>query len=226
MVIKVGHRGVRGYVSENTLASFKRAITLKVDMIELDVHKCKTGEIVVIHDFNVERVTDGNGKIVDLSYSQIKNLHIDKKHKIPLLKDVFNLVERRVKINIEIKDYSMFKDVVDNIHNYIKKGWKYSDFVVSSFKHRELFGVIKLDPKIRTGFLYDESISKKIIKGVNDAGAYSINLNHNKIDKKVVNYAHNLGLKVFVWTVNSKEDIKEMKKLGVDMICSDYPDRI
>lgn len=68
MVI-IGHRGAKGYEPENTLASFQKAITLGVDMIELDVYSVKTGEIVVMHDQTVDRTTNGTGPVTNFSFT-------------------------------------------------------------------------------------------------------------------------------------------------------------
>ena len=120
MFLHIGHKGAAGYAPENTLASFQKALDLGVDMIELDVHKSKSGEIVVIHDDTVDKITNGKGKVGELTLKELKKLDVHfgsetkltrpmsgaeqiRKEKIPTLKEVLDLVNGKIKINIEIK---------------------------------------------------------------------------------------------------------------------------
>ena len=81
----IAHRGASGYEPENTLRSFKKAMELGVDIIELDVHKCKSGELVVIHDFNLNRTTNGKGLVKDKTLAELRELELKKSEKIPTL---------------------------------------------------------------------------------------------------------------------------------------------
>ena len=102
-LLKISHRGACGYEPENTLASFKKAIEINADMIELDVHVCKTGEVVVIHDEKVNRTTNGKGYVSQKNLESLKKLDAGKGKKIPTLIEVLDLVNKRVKVNIELK---------------------------------------------------------------------------------------------------------------------------
>jgi glycerophosphoryl diester phosphodiesterase len=74
MLTKIGHRGACGYAPENTLLSFQKAIELNVDMVELDVYVCKTGELVVIHDEKVDRTTNGHGYVMEKTFEELRSL--------------------------------------------------------------------------------------------------------------------------------------------------------
>jgi glycerophosphoryl diester phosphodiesterase len=74
MFLKIGHRGAAGHAPENTLLSFQKAMDLGVDMIELDVYVCKTGELVVIHDEKVDRTTNGTGYVREKTLDELKIL--------------------------------------------------------------------------------------------------------------------------------------------------------
>jgi len=139
MFLKIGHRWAAGYEPENTLASFKKAIDLNVDMIELDVYLCKTGELVVLHDPKVDRTTNGIGYIEEKTFEEVRNLDAGKGEKIPTLKEVFELTNRKVKINIELKWAGTAKPVSKLIKEYVENKWReYDDFMISSFDHYEL----------------------------------------------------------------------------------------
>ena len=76
-ILNIGHRGAKGYSPENTLNSFQKALELNADGVEFDVHVCKSGELIVIHDFTVDRTTNGKGAISDLTLSELKKLRIN-----------------------------------------------------------------------------------------------------------------------------------------------------
>ena len=149
-IIKVGHRGAMGYEPENTLRSFKKALELGVDMIEFDVYVCKSGELVVIQDDTLERTTNGKGLVIEKTLAELKELDAGKEEKIPTLEEIMDLADKKVKINIELKGDNTAKPVLNMIEKYVdEKGWKYDDFLVSSFNHNELKKFKELNPKIK-----------------------------------------------------------------------------
>lgn len=226
MVIKIGHRGAMGYSPENTLSSFKKALQLKVDMIEFDVQLCKSGEIVIIHDDNVDRTTSGSGYISEKTLSELKSLDAGNGEKIPTLNEALDLINRKVKVNIELKAQGIAKPVFELIEHYVKnKGWKYSDFLISSFNHSELEEFYKLNKKIQLGVLWEE-IPPRFTDFAKKINAWSVNLSLDFINQGFVDKAHKKGFKVLVYTVNDLADIKRMISLSVDGIFSNYPDRI
>jgi glycerophosphoryl diester phosphodiesterase len=254
-MLKIGHRGAAGYEPENTLSSFKRAIQLGVDIIELDVHECKTGELVVFHDSRLNGKTDGKGFIFDFSLNEIKKLKLFESEKIPTLCEALDFINRRVKVNIEIKSSVRAESVSKVIEEYVKKKrWRYSDFIISSFNHKELIKVYKLNPKIQISLLVPElkdMVLHKSFRGVflgtffqrkmnfskmmrlfnilNDnprIKIYSVNTPLDILDKMFVEEAHKHKIKVFVWTIDSVKQIEKAKSFGVDGIISNFPDRI
>ena len=226
MILKIGHRGAVGYEPENTLLSFKKALELNVDMIELDVHVCKTGEVVVIHDDKVDRTTDGKGYVAKKTFQKIRTLDAGKGQKIPILQEVLDMVNRKAKINIELKGKGTARPVSDIIEKYVKeKGWSYDDFLISSFNRHELQKFYQLNPKVRLGILIARPTTRfaRFAKKIN---AYSVNASIDLINKNFINNVHKKGLKVFVWTVNDFKEIEIMKSLEVDGIFSDFLDRL
>ena len=99
--IIIGHRGAMGHVTENTLESVQKAMDLDVDGIEIDIFKCKSGELVVFHDKNLSRLTDSNGLIESLDLDSIKKIRLQKKYIIPTLTEVLDLIRGKVFLNIE-----------------------------------------------------------------------------------------------------------------------------
>lgn len=225
-MIKIGHRGAMGYAPENTLISFKKALDLRVDMIELDVYVCKTGELVVIQDDKVDRTTNGKGWVTEMTFEELRSLDAGQGEKIPTLEEVFNLADEKTKINVELKGPETAKPVLSLIDNYVSsKRFSYDDFLISSFDHHELVKAKKINPDIKIGALIT-GVPIDYAKFGQDLGAYSVNLCREFINQEFVDDAHKKGLKVLVWTVNDHDEIKRMKDLGVDGIFSNFPDRL
>jgi glycerophosphoryl diester phosphodiesterase len=225
MVVKVGHRGAAGHEPENTLRSFRRAMELGADMVELDVHICGSGELVVIHDEMVDRTTDGTGEVAKMTFDELRGLDAGKGERIPTLQEVIDLATGRMGINIELKGLGTAGPALGHIEASVEKGWEISSFHVSSFRLEELTAIRKLSEDVRTGVLF--AIDDGGIMDFTERNrAHSLNPNHRVVTPDLVARAHERGLKIFAWTVNEAEDIARTKKLGVDGIISDYPDRI
>jgi glycerophosphoryl diester phosphodiesterase len=224
--LKIGHRGARGHEPENTLLSFKKALELDVDMIELDVYTLKDGHTVVFHDDELGRTTNGEGLLIGKTFEEIKKLDAGKGEKVPMLEEVLDLVDKKTQVNIELKGEDTAQPVARIVEKYVQeKGWSYDDFLVSSFNHRELKEFKDLKPEVKIGMLISD-VSPDYSQLAENLGAYSINVNKEFVTRELVNDVHEKGLKVFVWTVNNKDEIRRIKLLGVDGIFSDYPDRL
>lgn len=165
---KIGHRGAKGHLAENTLESIRKAIDLKVDAVEIDVHLCKTGELVVIHDFTVDRTTNGEGEVSEKTLDELRSLLIEGKYRIPLLTEVLDLIEEKCRINIELKGNNTAAETSRIIRDYVTgRSRSYSDFIVSSFQWNELFEVLKIDTNIPLGVLTETNVSEAIEIGKN-----------------------------------------------------------
>lgn len=222
----IGHRGAMGYETENTLAGVEKAIELGADMVEIDVFRCRSGEVVVFHDEKVDRLTDGEGFIEDLTIFQLKFLTVNGGHPIPMLQDVLKLTDKKCKINIELKGDNTADRVNHILKYYIeKKGWQPSDFLISGLKEKELRDFYALNKDIPIGILTmdDPEQALEIAKELN---AVSIHAYYKNLHKENVKTLQKEGFKVYAGVVNEPADIDTMKSLGVDGIFTDFPDRI
>ena len=225
-ILKIGHRGASGYEPENTLIAFEKAIHLNADGIELDVHLTSDGLLVVIHDETIDRTTNGKGEVNKMSLQELKKIRIDNLQEIPTLTEVFNLVDRRCLINIELKGIGTAKPVNELINQYIlNKNWEYTDFLVSSFDWKMLEETAILNPKIRLGVLTEESL-ETALAFAKKIKAFSIHPHHQLLTKENVALMHENGFEVFPWTVNTKEVIQNIKSFNVNGIISNFPDKI
>lgn len=225
-MLNIGHRGAKGYEPENTLLSFQKAIDIGVDGIELDVHLSSDLTIMVIHDETLDRTTNGKGFVNELSLQELKTFQIEKENTIPTLIEVFDLVNKRCFINIELKGKGTSKPVINLIEHYIEeKNWNYGHFIISSFNWSALQEVRKWNAKIPIGVLTHTDLDlaiafAKFIK------AETIHPYFHLLTKENTLKIQNEGFKVFAWTVNETEDIQKIKSFHVNGIISDFPDRI
>ncbi len=225
-LFKIGHRGAKGHVAENTLESIQKALDIGVDAIEIDVHKCASGELWVIHDFTLDRTTDGSGEIAKRPAEVIRKLKVEGNYKIPLLTEVLDLIQGKCTINIELKGLNTAEGVCKEVQERVATGkWKYSDFIISSFQQNELFKVRQLDEHIPLAVLSKASVPEAIELG-EKLNAFAIHPSLGIITRDNTKLCQDNGFKVNVWTVNEREDIRRMIEFGVDGIISDYPNRL
>ena len=223
-MLSIGHRGAMGYEPENTLLSIAKALTLGVDWIEIDVHNIEDN-LIVFHDRDLARTTNGTGNIYEHSFAELRSLDAGKGQQIPTLAEVFELVNRRCGINIELKGINTAELVIKLITEYITSGWQYTDFLVSSFNHYELKRIKDACPQIAIGTLI-YGLPPNYLDIAIELNAVAIVAAYDFVTSEIVKNIHNSGLKIFVYTVNKPKDIKIMKSLNVDGIISNYPDRV
>lgn len=222
MVLRIGHRGAAGYEPENTLRSFQKALDLDVDMVELDIHLCRSGELVVIHDHTLKRTTNGSGYVARKTLEELKQLDAGKGEKIPTLEEVLNLINGKVQVNVELKGRNTAKPLAQLLQKY--NYGSYDDYLVSSFNHAELAVFHELLPQVKTGMLYKKP--PRTLTTLKRNRAYALHISKNRITRGLLDKVHNLGMKVFAYTANDPQEIEKLYSLQVDGIFSDYPDRV
>lgn len=222
----IGHRGAMGHETENTLASVQKALDLGVDMIEIDVFRIDSGEIVVFHDRTVDRLSNGIGMIEDYNVFTMKQLTLEGGHKIPLLQDVLKLINNQVALNIELKGYKTAEKVNQIINYYISdRGWSPENIIISSFIWDELRDMRKFNKDVKIAILTEED-PLQAIEVAKELNAVAINPNFETLTAENTAKIHDEDLKIYTWTVNEPEDIQRMKDFGVDGIITNYPERV
>ena len=227
-MLKIGHRGACGYVPENTIESIEKAIALGVDGVEIDIFKCKSGELVLFHDQTLNNLVGRSERIEELTLEELSECLIMNKYSIPTLKKVLETVKPPLFINIELKGSGTALPTSDLLYDFtLKKKWSESSFIVSSFKWQELVKLRQLNTTIPIGILVDRRKTiNEAIEFANKINAYAIHPYYKMLNKKNVQKIKNNCFKVFTWTVNNKAEIDKIKKFNVDGIISSYPDRI
>jgi glycerophosphoryl diester phosphodiesterase len=221
--ILFAHRGASGYEPENTLLAFERALAMEARWIELDVYAIE-GELIVIHDDRLERTTNGTGFVMEKSLAYLRNLDAGKGQKIPFLREVFDLVNDRGGINIELKGPKTAAPAAALIAAAITAGRMTAEqLIVSSFNRKELLHFKTIYPEIRIGVLVS-GIPRRYARFTEETGAYAVHAGMNIVNSRFVADVQRRGLKLFVYTVNTVKDLKRMEDMGVDGVFTDYPD--
>jgi glycerophosphoryl diester phosphodiesterase len=235
-VLVIGHRGFSAAAPENTQASFKKAMEVGVDMIELDVHLSKDGQVVVIHDDTLNRTTNGKGKVVSYTLNELKQLDAGSwfgsqfsGERIPTLKEVLELTHGQVLLCIELKGGDLgqytLKDLADRSLQEVEKARMLSQVLFASFDLSAIERIREKNPGIPVALIYSKSWSSpqevtggRPIPVLSFRGTVLTQTNASK--------ARQQGIKVLVWTLNTEEHMEHFLKMGVDGIVTDYPDRL
>ncbi|MFD3158310.1 glycerophosphodiester phosphodiesterase [Haloimpatiens sp. FM7330] len=227
------HRGASGYAPENTLAAFKKAIEMKADGIELDVHLSKDGYLIVMHDEKVDRTTNGKGMIKSFTLEELKKLDAGSwyskefnNERIPTLEEVLKLIKpTSLFINLEIKaGYRLYPNIEEKVLNMLEKYDMLERSIISSFDHYSLVKIKQLNSKVKTGMLYMSSLFEpwdyaKSIK-VDALHPYYITLTKEFI---MGAYSHNLAINTY--TVNEESAIKQLAQGKISGLITNYPDK-
>lgn len=240
-----GHRGAAGVAPENTLPSFAVAATLGAGYLELDVHATADGAIVVLHDADVDRTTNGHGPIAELTWAHAAALdaghqftsdghrfpYRDQGVRLPLLADVLREFPHH-RLNIEIKQGE--PPIVDAVLDELRRAGSL-DRVLLAAEHDAIMGALRRATagRVATGMCVGDIVdfigrlTRDEWSGYTAPGnALQIPPAYDGIELVTaasVAAAHRSGLEVHVWTINDSTEIERLFDLGVDGVMSDLP---
>ncbi|WP_405688310.1 glycerophosphodiester phosphodiesterase family protein [Streptomyces sp. NBC_01387] len=206
-----------GVEPENTLRSFVRAEHAGMDAIELDLHLSKDGALVVMHDTEVDRTTDGKGAIADKTLAELRELDAGQGERIPVFEEVLDAV--RSPIQAEIKDAAaaralaqvmLRRDLVGRVE-------------VSSFHDEAVAEIAALVPGVRTALIASRW-GADVVDRAKAVGAATVALNIRRLTLEIVERAHAEGLKVLGWVVNTQDHLRLVRALDLDGATTDYPE--
>ncbi len=224
-ILKIGHRGAKGHLAENTIESIKKALDLGVDGIEIDVHRSASGQLVVFHDFTLDRMTNGTGEVSKHTLNQLKQVEVKGHCQIPTLSEVLTFLNNKCLLNIELKGHDTAKEAARLIDFFVeKKGWDYKNIIVSSFQNELLETVFNINKRIPLGVLADTNI-EEAVAFAKSIKAVSMHIDYTMLTLEIVEDLKK-DFKVFAYTVNNLKPIKRIKSYGVDGIISDFPNRL
>lgn len=230
------HRGASGwdvqYAPENTMPAFQKAVEMGADGIELDVQLTKDGQIVVIHDETIQRVSDGEGWVKDFTLQELQTFSFSKTHPeygfvaIPTLEEFLEMMQdNNLEINIEFKNSVIFYEGLEEKTAALVKGMNMENRIIySSFNHYSVQKIKKLAPRSKTGLLY--------MDGFIDVPEYGKTLQVDALHPRrhllqypgVVEACKRNNLAIHVWTVDVKTDMRRMCEIGIDAFITNCPD--
>lgn len=221
-VLIIAHRGASNLATENTLKAFQKAIEIGADYIEFDIHQLKDGEIVILHDTNIYRMTGKRGTLKEMTYEELKKFEIRDGEKIPTLHELIKLAKGKIALNCEVKGSGLAESLI----RILRKADIIESTIISSFKNDILLKIQQIEPSIRLAALRPTRLQwitslitpKKIIKTAVKNGFYAVNPRHFFVNRKFIERAHHHDIKVFPWTVDSEKKIRKLVKIGVDGI--------
>jgi glycerophosphoryl diester phosphodiesterase len=236
----IAHRGISGKAPENTLASFAKALdTTGIDMIELDVHLSKGNDVIVLHDRSLQRTTTGNGLARQYTLQELKRLDAGswfspryRDERIPTLNEVFELVQKRCWVNVELKHDAGTKYPIGMLEQRVLDvitDAGYKDHVLcSSFSASVRSRLRQLDATVKIGVIYniyrDFGRLPSTLAAPSDACVFVCA--KYELSERIVRDARTHGIAVYVYTLNSVHDVKRMVDLGIAGLMSDNADNI
>lgn len=215
--LTIGHRGVMGVEPENTLRSFVRAQEAGMDAVELDLHLSKDGALVVMHDAEVDRTTDGSGAIADRTLAELRELDAGKGERVPVFEEVLDAV--RSPLQAEIKDVAAARALAEVMH---RRGLA-ERVEVSSFHDEAVAEIASLVPGVRT-VLIASRWEAGVVDRATAVGAASLALNIRRLTLEVVERAHAEGLRVIGWVVNTQDQLRLARAFELDAVTTDFPE--
>lgn len=216
----VGHRGATGYAPENTLLSFKTAIDIGCDRAELDVKLSKDKQVIVFHDDEVSRLTNGVGLVGEMTLKELKELDCEQGEKIPTLQEVIDLCKDTIDLQIELKA----DGTPELVNNLIVENNIQDQIVISSFKDHWLKEIKQLNPSLKVGLLFKtEEVMSEIWNLIDSIPLDFLAPFSGMVTKEFIDKAHGLGKSVYAYRVNEKELGDKLIKMGVDSLGTDFP---
>ena len=206
-----------GTEPENTLRSFVAAQHAGLDVIELDLHLSKDGALVVMHDTDVDRTTDGTGPIAEKTLAELRALDAGRGERVPVFEEVLEAV--RAPLQAEIKDIAAARALAE----VMLKRDLVARVEVSSFHDEAIAEVTRLVPGVRTA-LIGSRYGTDIVERAVEAGAATVCLNIRRLTLEVVEQARKADLRIIGWVVNTQEQLRLVRALELDGATTDYPD--
>lgn len=248
--IAIGHRGAAGEAPENTLPSFARALELGAPILESDIHATRDGELVLLHDDEVDRVTDGAGRVADRTFAELQRLdaghhfsldggrsfpHRGRGLRIPSVAEAFRAFPG-ARFNFEVKEAP--PGAVERLVALISESGREPITLLTSGRDG-IMQAIRRELE-RTGAAPATGASPSdvlgFVRGAQEGGnpppgVMALQIPESfagspLVTRELVDYAHAHDVQVHVWTVNDPEDMHRLFDLGVDGIVSDFPGRV
>jgi glycerophosphoryl diester phosphodiesterase len=232
--LNIAHRGASAAAPQNTLAAFRKAMELGAEGVELDVHLSADGHVVVIHDFAVDKTTDGTGRVADKTLAELKALDAGSKfsqqfagERIPTLSEVFETLAGKLLVNVEFKSRGGGSGTLAAaVLEVVRKHGMEKCVLFSSFDPSALRAIKRLAPELPAGLLYAPDLPIYLRRAWL-APLFPHEARHphfSMVTDSTMKWYRAHNLRVNVWTVDDPAEMKRLIALGVDGIITNKPD--
>lgn len=229
----VAHRGFSGKAPENTLAAIRMAIAMPyVHWMEIDVQLTKDGVPVVIHDFTLDRTTNGHGKVKNMTWEHIRRLDAGswkgrsfRGEKVPSLDEVLSLASGRLRLNIELKTVGdMYPGIEQSVMDLISSKGMRDEVILTSFDTAVLKKVKEIDPRFHTGLIYDSRFGNPE-RRLQELDCSLLSISFSRLNAKMAKVLTDRGVQIMAWTVDKAKEMRRLANMHSDiMICTNRPD--
>ncbi|HLZ13838.1 MAG TPA: glycerophosphodiester phosphodiesterase family protein [Candidatus Acidoferrum sp.] len=231
-MLLIAHRGASGYAPENTLAAFRKAVAMGLSFIETDLQLSRDARFVAIHDDTVNRTTNGQGGVHDLTLAELRRLDAGSwfgssfaGERIPTLEEILEFAKRHdVVFYLELKPGGSWGGEHALI-GALRESGEIARVVVISFDSALVAAVRRVEPTLMTGLLFDGQFEKPIERTL-EIGARQLVIRGDLVTPALIAEARRNDLQVICWTVNHPAHMRLLASAGVAGIMSDYPDRL
>jgi glycerophosphoryl diester phosphodiesterase len=238
-MINVAHRGASGHAPANTMAAFHKGFEMKADYIEIDVQMTKDGELVAIHDTNVDRTTNGTGAVGSLTFEEIRQLDAGSwfgpefaGEKVPTFEEILDAFRGKVGILIELKAPELYPGIEEKVAEALKERNLHrpnnEKIIIQSFNHDSMQTSKELLPNVPHGVLVGGSWADVTEEQLAEFATYAdyFNPNMNIVTHDLVADVHEADMKIYPYTSRSQEQALRLFDLGVDGIITDYTEHV
>jgi glycerophosphoryl diester phosphodiesterase len=231
-MLVIAHRGASGHAPENTLAAFRRAVALGASFIETDLHLSRDAHFVAIHDDIVNRTTNGQGKVHDLTLADLRRLDAGSwfgsefsGERIPTLEEILEFAKKNdVVFYLELKPSGAWGGEHALI-GALRESGEIARTIVISFDAGIIAALRKIEPTLMTGLLFEGQIDQPLERAI-EVGARQLAVRGDLVTPALIAEARKRDLQIVCWTVNQPAHMRMLIEAGVDGIMSDYPDRL
>lgn len=230
MFVNYAHRGASAYAPENTMISFRKALQLGANGIELDLQRTKDGKIVIFHDKNIDKKSNGKGKISDYTYKELLDFDFGswfdikyKDERIVLFENFAKeFLSKNLTFAIELKQEGIEKDVLD----IIKKYTTHDDIYITSFNFNALNNVRVIDSNIKLSWLIEDRINIDNISKLLEINGIQICPNAEDVTIEDIKLANKSGVRVRLWGVSNEDIMRKAFNFNIDGMTVNFPDKL
>jgi glycerophosphoryl diester phosphodiesterase len=221
------HRGYSRAAPENTLAAIRKAIDVGSDWAEIDVQLTADGEVVLLHDNDLRRMTGDPRRLAKVRYAELKDIPLDRRfgaeyarERIPSLREVIRLARGRIKLNIELKFPGRDRTLAKKAADLLREEEFEDECFVASLDAEGVRAAKKHNPRLRTAAIITAAVGD-----ISRLDVDILSVNTRLATDDLLHRARRLGKQVHVWTVNEPRAMRRLIEHGVDNVITDDPER-